>query len=155
MEANEALEGNTKERLVEAANRKLQDETERLPSAACGSRHEKADLKQAHAEVDRLRHEANMRERRAKSMRPSGEELMRELDEVDKDVADEGKCKEEWKMSWVQAEEKEQKDEEESEAAAEQKQVEIQDDSLTQPSHIDRSRVDKPGIQDVTMRKAL
>ena len=58
-------------------------------------------------------------------------------------------------MSWVQPEEKEQKDEEESEAAAEQKQVGIQDDSLTQPSHIDRSRVDKPGIRDVTMRKAL
>ena len=57
-------------------------------------------------------------------------------------------------MSWLQAEEKEQK-EEESEAAAEQKQVEIQDDSLAQPSHIDRSRVDKPGVQDVTMRKAL
>ena len=79
---------------------------------------------------------------------------MRELDKVDKDVADEGKCKEEWKMSWVQAEEKEQK-EEESKAAAEQKQVKIQDDSLTQPSHIDRSRADKPGVQDVTMRKAL
>ena len=43
----------------------------------------------------------------------------------------------------------------ESEAAAEQKQVEIQDDSLAQPSHIDKSRVGKPGVQDVTMRKAL
>ena len=93
-----------------------------------------------------------MRERRAKIMRPSGEEPMRELDEVDKDVADDGKCKEEWKMSWVQAEENKQ-NEEESEAAAGQKQDEIKDEFLTQPSNIDKSRVDKPGVQEVTMRK--
>ena len=50
-----------------------------------------ADLKRAHAEVGNLQQEADMNKRREKSMRQSGKELMRGLDEVEEDAADERK----------------------------------------------------------------
>ena len=77
-EAEEAREGWIKQRQVEAATWKLQVEDGRLTSVEVGNKHEgpwrvrrddeKDDLKHAHAEVERLRQEADKNDRREKSM---------------------------------------------------------------------------------------
>ena len=99
LEAEEAHEGRMKERQVEAATWKLQVEDGRLTSVEVGNKHEgawrerrdeeKDDLKEAHAEVERLRREADK------------EEPMRGLTEGEKDAAIERKSKEDLEMSSV------------------------------------------------------